>query len=119
MRQGPQAHPLSSHRGPRPRCIRTASDGRVSHCSVTDVLEGREMPLAWGALAALAGLISNAALANAPSLLLGTYPKTLTGWAGFQAAEPTFHLLHRAQSQLLRKEKARGSEQRVQSLQVE
>ena len=86
---------------------------------MTDVLEGRVMPLAWGALAALAGLISSAALANTPSLLLGTYPQTLTGWAGFQAAEPTFHLLHRTQNQLLRKEKARGSERRVQSLQVE
>lgn len=54
----------------------------------------------------MAGLIPNAALANPPSLLLGTYPQTFTGWAGFQAGEPTFHLLHRAQNPLSRKEKA-------------
>lgn len=77
------------------------------------------MPLAGGAQAALAGLIPSVALINPPSFLPGTYPQTLTGWAGFLAAEPTFHLLHRAQKQLLGRKKARGSEQRVQSLQVE
>lgn len=90
----------------------------MGKCLETKVLEGQGVPLAWGAQAALASSIPNAALTNPPSLLLGTYPKTLTGCAGFLAAEPTFHVFHRAQNQLLGKEKARGSEQRVQSLQV-
>lgn len=82
-------------------------------------LEGWELPLDWKSQAALAGLIPNATLANPPSLLLGTYPQTLTGWAGFQAAEPTLHVLHGAQNPLSRKEKAGESEQRVQSRQEE
>lgn len=85
---------------------------------MTSSVEGGETPLAWAAQGALAGVIPNAALVNPPSLLPSTYPLTLNGWAGFLAAEPTFHLLHRTQNQLLRKEKVRR-EQRVQSLQME
>lgn len=50
---------------------------------------------------------------------VGTYPQTLAGGAGLLGAEPTFHLFHRTQKQLSRKEKAKGSKQRVPLLQGE